>query len=48
MIMKEGEATIDSICRSLNIPVQKLSSALLQMELKGIVKCYPGNLYRAG
>lgn len=48
MIMKEGEATIDSICRSLNIPVHILSSTLLQMELRGIVKCYPGNLYRAG
>ena len=28
------------------MPVYKLSSLLLQMEFKGLVKCYPGNLYR--
>jgi DNA processing protein len=48
LLMKEGELTIDSICRSLGIPVYKLSSILLQMEFKGLVKCYPGNVYRTG
>ena len=48
LISKEGEMTIDSICRTLSIPVHKLSSKLLQMEFRGILKCYPGNLYRAG
>lgn len=47
MISKEGELTIDQICRNLEIPVYKLSAQLLQMEFKGVVKCYPGNLYRA-
>lgn len=46
LIVKEGELTIDYICRTLEIPVFKLSSLLLQMEFKGIVRCYPGNLYR--
>ncbi len=46
LISKEGELTIDTICRTLNIPVHKLSSQLLQMEFKGILKCYPGNIYR--
>jgi len=46
LLMKEGELTIDNICRTLEIPVNKLSSILLQMEFKGILKCYPGNLYR--
>lgn len=46
LIMKDGEPTIDSICRTLEIPVFKLSSVLLQMEFKGIVKCFPGNVYR--
>ena len=45
-LVKEGEMTMDNICRSLDIPIQKLSSMLLQMEFKGIVKFYPGNLYR--
>lgn len=46
LILKEGEMTIDAICRMLDLPVHKLSSQLLQMEFKGLLKCYPGNLYR--
>jgi DNA processing protein len=46
LLSKSGEMTIDIICRSLEIPVYKLSSLLLQMEFKGLVKCSPGNLYR--
>ncbi|MEI6048773.1 MAG: DNA-processing protein DprA [Bacteroidota bacterium] len=48
LLTKEGELTIDTICRSLEIPVYKLSSMLLQMEFKGLVKCYPGNVYKTG
>lgn len=46
LVMKEGEMTIDTICRTLGMPVHKLSSQLLQMEFRGFLKCYPGNLYR--
>jgi DNA processing protein len=46
LITREGELNIDSICRTLDLPVYKLSSLLLQMEFKGLVRCYPGNLYR--
>jgi DNA processing protein len=46
LLSKEGEQTIDTICRSIEIPIYKLSSLLLQMEFKGLVKCSPGNLYR--
>ena len=46
LLSKEGELTIDYICRSLEMQVFKLSSILLQMEFKGLVKCYPGNIYR--
>jgi DNA processing protein len=48
LLTKEGDLTIDEICRSLGIPVYKLSSLLLQMEFKGLVKCSPGNVYRTG
>jgi len=48
LVSKEGELTIDSICRALEMPVYKLSSLLLQMEFRGLVKCFPGNLYRPG
>jgi DNA processing protein len=46
LLSKDGELNIDTICRSLEIPVYKLSSLLLQMEFKGLVKCYPGNVYK--
>ena len=46
LLVKQGEMNIDAICRSTGIPVYKLSSLLLQMEFKGLVKCYPGNLYQ--
>ena len=42
LIYKEGEITIDQICRELDIPISKLSSLLLQMEFRGLVKCCPG------
>jgi DNA processing protein len=45
LLSRQGDLTIDTICRSLDIPVYKLSSLLLQMEFKGLVKCSPGNLY---
>jgi len=46
LISKQGELNIDTVCRALDIPVNKLSSLLLQMEFKGLLKCAPGNLYR--
>jgi len=46
LISSEKELTIDAICRTLDIPVHRLSAILLQMEFKGVVKCFPGNVYR--
>jgi len=46
LLSAESEMTIDAICRKLDLPVFKLSSILLQMEFKGLIKCYPGNIYR--
>jgi len=46
LLSRENELTIDTICRTMDLPVYKLSAILLQMEFKGIIKCYPGNLYR--
>jgi DNA processing protein len=47
LLSKENELNIDSICRELNMPIHKLSPMLLQMEFKGLIKCRPGNQYRA-
>lgn len=46
LVSKDGEINIDALCQSLIMPVNKLSSILLQMEFKGILKCFPGNIYR--
>jgi DNA processing protein len=46
LVAKESELNIDAICRSLDMPVFRLSTFLLQMEFKGLLKCYPGNVYR--
>ncbi len=45
LLAEHGELDIDTICRSLLMPVHKLSSLLLQMEFKGLLRCHPGNLY---
>jgi DNA processing protein len=46
LLSRESELTIDAICRSIELPIHKLSPLLLQMEFKGLVKFYPGNIYR--
>jgi len=46
LLSKEGELTIDDICRTVDIPINKLSPLLLQMEFRGMLRCYPGNIYR--
>lgn len=45
-IMKEGELSIDELFRCSGIHISKLSSLLLQMEFKGFIKCFPGNIYK--
>ncbi len=46
MISASKELSVDSISRNLELPVHRLSSILLQMEFKGVIKCFPGNIYR--
>ena len=46
MLDMEDEMTIDQICRIMELPVHKLSSILLNMEFNGLIKCYPGNIYK--
>jgi DNA processing protein len=45
-LKQEKEASIDILCNTMDIPIHKLSSILLQMEFNGIIKCFPGNIYR--
>jgi DNA processing protein len=41
-----GDLTIDTLARALEIPVYKLSTVLLQMEMAGLITPCPGSVYR--
>jgi DNA processing protein len=41
-----GDLTMDTLARALEIPVYKLSTVLLQMELAGLITPCPGSVYR--
>lgn len=43
--LQDGELSIDIICRSTGMPMPKVSSLLLTMELNGVVRGMPGKLY---
>lgn len=45
-LKNEGDLTMDVLARILEIPVYKLSTTLLQMELAGLITPCPGNVYR--
>ena len=42
----EGDMTVDLLTRMLDMPVNKLSTILLQMELAGLITPCPGSVYR--
>ncbi len=42
----EGDMTVDLLTRLLDMPVNKLSTILLQMELAGLITPCPGSVYR--
>jgi DNA processing protein len=42
----DGDLTIDALARMLDIPVYRLSTTLLQMELAGLITPCPGSVYR--
>jgi DNA processing protein len=45
-LKKEGAMTIDMLARSVDMPVYRLSTTLLQMELAGMISPFPGNVYK--
>ena len=42
----KGQVRINELTVQLNKPYSKLSSQLLEMEFKGLVRCLPGGMYR--
>ncbi len=45
-IRQEKEASVNFLSHKSGIPVNKISSLLLQLEFDGLVKSLPGNIYR--
>lgn len=45
LIPTEENITIDHISRLAGVPVNKISTLLLSLEMKGFVRCCPGNAY---
>ncbi len=47
VIRNNGEIPIDFISLESGIPIHKVSSALLNLEFAGLIKCLPGKRYKA-
>ncbi len=45
-ILSQGELQINLLSLQSNMQVSKLSAYLFEMEMKGIVKCFPGGVYK--
>lgn len=46
-LMKDGKQLLDSIALECQLPIFKTSSTLLNMEMKGVVRPFPGKLFEA-
>lgn len=48
LIREQGESVIDQIALRSNLPVSRTASLLLELELKGVLRCLPGKKYTLG
>ncbi len=46
-LQKEGKQVLDSIALECKLPIFKVSSTLLNMEMKGVIRPLPGKLFEA-
>jgi DNA processing protein len=46
-LQKHGKQLLDIIALECDFPIYKLSSILLNMELKGVIRPLPGKLFEA-
>ena len=44
-LQKEGKQLLDSIALDCKLPIFKVSSTLLNMEMKGVIRPLPGKLF---
>lgn len=46
-VLSKGEMQLNQLTVQINMPIYQLTSLLFEMEMKGVVKCLPGGVYRA-
>ena len=46
VLRERGEMHIDQLAVALNLPVRELSSLLFELEMNGLIRTLPGNIYR--
>ena len=46
-LLEDGKQQLDTIAISCEMPVFKVSSTLVAMEMKGVVRCLPGKVFEA-
>ncbi len=46
-LLQDGKQQLDTIAVNCDIPIFKVSSTLLEMEMKGVVRCLPGKVFEA-
>lgn len=46
-LLRNGKQQLDSIALECQLPVFKVSSTLLNMEMKGVIRPLPGKLFEA-
>ena len=46
--LNEGNRSIDEIAIAVEMPISKVSTQLLMLEFKGLVKQLPGKIYQLG
>jgi DNA processing protein len=45
VLRREGPVGIDPLSRRCNIPLTRISAILLNLELQGLIRCQPGDVY---
>jgi DNA processing protein len=46
ILFKTGSMQLNVLCIELDISISKLAALLFELEMKGVVRCLPGGLYR--
>jgi len=44
--LMERQVQLNTLCIELNLPVSQLAPLLFELEMKGVVRCMPGGMYR--